>query len=125
MADGKKLNEMLAGIWDSLTDEQKAKAKECKSADELIKLAGEEGIELPDEVLDAVAGGVIYQHKDDYGRTVYDVLDDKNPNQRPYGTYYSLSQAVASTYSLGLSSQILRDEWDFAEYNAHAKCEEK
>ena len=38
--ENEKLNEMLAGIWDSLTDEQKEKAKECKTPDELIKLAG-------------------------------------------------------------------------------------
>ena len=58
--DNEKLNGMLKGVWDSLTDEQKEKAKECKTADELIKLAGEEGIELPDEVLDAVAGGYLH-----------------------------------------------------------------
>ncbi len=44
-------------MWDSLTDEQKAAAKECKSMDELAALAGAAGIELPDEMLDAVAGG--------------------------------------------------------------------
>ena len=52
-----KLNKALKGIYDSLTDEQKAKAKQCKSMEELTALAGKEGIELPDEVLDAVAGG--------------------------------------------------------------------
>lgn len=52
------LNRALAGIWDSLTDEQKAKAKECKSMDELAALAGAAGVELPDEMLDAVAGGI-------------------------------------------------------------------
>ena len=53
-----KLNAALKGIWESLTDEQKEKAKTCKSWDELTALAGKEGIELPDEVLDAVAGGI-------------------------------------------------------------------
>ena len=52
-----KLNAALKGIYDNLTDEQKEKAKECKTMDELMALAGEWGIELPDEVLDAVAGG--------------------------------------------------------------------
>ncbi len=59
--DGNKTNELnkaLAGIWDSLTDEQKAKAKTCKTTDELTELAGKEGIELPDEALDQVAGGI-------------------------------------------------------------------
>lgn len=54
-----KLTEALKGVWDSLTDEQKEKAKECKTPEELTALAGKAGIELPDEVLDAVAGGYI------------------------------------------------------------------
>ena len=67
-----KLNAALKGIWESLTDEQKEKAKTCKSWDELTALAGKEGIELPDEVLDAIAGGsyeVLYNgdmHKHKY-----------------------------------------------------------
>ena len=52
-----KMNAALKGIFDSLTDEQKAKAKACKSMDELTALAAKEGIELPDEMLDAVAAG--------------------------------------------------------------------
>ncbi|MBQ9459559.1 MAG: hypothetical protein IJU66_06455 [Oscillospiraceae bacterium] len=52
-----KLAEALKGVRDSLTDEQREKAKDCKTMDELIKLAGKEGIELPDEALDMVSGG--------------------------------------------------------------------
>lgn len=52
-----KLNAALKGIFNSLTDEQKEKAKQCKTMDELTAFAGKEGIELSDEVLDAVAGG--------------------------------------------------------------------
>ena len=52
-----KLKEALKGIYDSLTDEQKEKTKACKTMDEMMALAGEWGIELPDDVLDAVAGG--------------------------------------------------------------------
>ena len=52
-----KMQEILKGIFDNLTDEQKEKAKACKNQDELMKLAGEWGIELPDEALDAVSGG--------------------------------------------------------------------
>ncbi len=54
-----KLEAAVRGIWDSLTDEQKEKAKQCETMEELTTLAGKEGIELPDEVLDAVAGGYI------------------------------------------------------------------
>ena len=52
-----ELNEALKGMWDSLTDEQKEKAKQCQSMDELMQLAGKLGVELPDEILDSVAGG--------------------------------------------------------------------
>ena len=71
--DNEKLNELLVNVWDSLTDEQKEKAKECKTADELLKFAGEEGIELPDEVLDAVAGGALVKITDKYGYVTWNV----------------------------------------------------
>ena len=53
-----KLNETLKGIYDSLTEEQKEKAKACKTMDDFLKFAGEENINLPDELLEAVSGGV-------------------------------------------------------------------
>ncbi len=52
-----ELNKALAGMWDSLTVEQKEKAKECNSVDELMILAGRAGMELPDEMLECVTGG--------------------------------------------------------------------
>ena len=52
-----ELNKALAALWDSLTDEQKNKAKECKSTEELMLLAGAAGIELPDEMLSFATGG--------------------------------------------------------------------
>ena len=53
-----ELSAALKGIYDSLTDEQKEKAKNCKTIDELVQLAAENGMELPDEALESVAGGV-------------------------------------------------------------------
>ena len=53
-----KMEEAFKSIYDNLTDEQKAKVKACKTMDEMMVLAGEWGVELPDEVLDAVAGGI-------------------------------------------------------------------
>ena len=55
--ENEKLNQMIDDLWDSLTDEQKAKVKECKTVEELTELAGREMIELPDELLEAVSGG--------------------------------------------------------------------
>jgi len=67
--ENEKLNEMLKGLWDSLTDEQKAKAKECKTVEELVELAGREMIELPDELLEAVsAAGPLRENYIDYGK---------------------------------------------------------
>ncbi len=66
-----ELNEALKGMWDSLTEEQKEKAKECKSMDELMALAGRMGVELPDELLENVAGGIIV-----YSGRQYYVMDD-------------------------------------------------
>lgn len=41
----------------SLTEEQVAKVKSCKNADELLAVAKAEGIELTDEQLASVSGG--------------------------------------------------------------------
>ena len=43
--------------FEDLTPEQQEKAKTCKSAEELIALAKQEGFELTDEELNDVAGG--------------------------------------------------------------------
>ena len=37
--------------------EFQAKAAKCKSNEEFLALAGNEGIQLPDEIMDGVAGG--------------------------------------------------------------------
>ncbi len=46
--------ELLKG----LSEEQIAKAKACKNQEELLAFAKEEGIELSDEQLQAVSGGI-------------------------------------------------------------------
>ena len=46
-------NDLMKG----LSEEQIAKAKNCKSAEELLALAKEENIELTTEQLEAVNGG--------------------------------------------------------------------
>lgn len=40
-----------------LTPELREKAKACKSAEELVQLAKEEGLELSDDDLNAISGG--------------------------------------------------------------------
>ena len=53
----KKTKGIIDGIYETLTDEQKEKAKQCKTMDELMAFAGKEGLELPDEALEHVSGG--------------------------------------------------------------------
>ena len=48
---------MKSELLKGLTEEQIAKAKACKSQEELLALAKEEGFELNDEQLAAVSGG--------------------------------------------------------------------
>ena len=43
--------------FNDLTDEQKAKARACKTPEEMLALAKEEGYELSDDELAAVSGG--------------------------------------------------------------------
>ena len=49
----------------TLTDEQKKQLAACKSPEELTVRLGELGVELPDELLDAVAGGAYYQYNEE------------------------------------------------------------
>ena len=44
-------------LFIGLTQEQIAKVKACKSQEEILKVAKEEGLELTDEQLEAVSGG--------------------------------------------------------------------
>ena len=48
---------MREDLLKGLTDEQIAKVKACKNQEEVLKLAKEQGIELPSEQLAAVSGG--------------------------------------------------------------------
>lgn len=43
-----------------LTPEQMEKARACKSSDDLVQLAKDEGVELSDEQLESIAGGSWY-----------------------------------------------------------------
>ena len=43
--------------YDELSEEQKEKLKNCKTAEEIMALAQAEGYELSDDELEAVSGG--------------------------------------------------------------------
>ena len=52
-----KLRTGIKDLYGTLTDEQKVKAAVCRTGKDLTAFADREGVELPDELLDAVAGG--------------------------------------------------------------------
>lgn len=83
--DKEQLPQVLIELWDSLTDEQKEKAKACTSFEELVECAGEEGIELPLEMLDGVAGG--YTFYDEASHT-YQVINDDTGDVMSGGYLY-------------------------------------
>ena len=56
--DDKRLFEMMKSVLDSLSDEQKKKIRPCKNAEEIRSLVADVLSEVPDEALDAVAGGI-------------------------------------------------------------------
>ena len=54
-----KTKEKFDKFCAELTDEQKEKLQKCNSLDQFVELLGKEGIEIPDELLDGVAGGTV------------------------------------------------------------------
>ena len=57
-------------MFEGLSDDLKEKATACKTAEELMELAKSEGIELTDEQLDTISGGVEWfcgDHNQDVG----------------------------------------------------------
>ena len=66
-----QLKEKYADFIASLSDEDKAKVEACKTAEELIALVENSEGELPDDIVEAVAGGkgqeftCPYCHSDD------------------------------------------------------------
>ena len=52
-----RLEILIQSVSDHLSEEQKKKVCDFKTIDELLAFAKSEGIELSDELLDAVSGG--------------------------------------------------------------------
>ena len=124
-SNNRKLREALKSIYDSLTEEQKEKVKNCKSMDDLTLFAGKEGIELPDEVLDAVAGGYINETSDYLGWWVWDengnAVDDRPESERL--TYQSREAAIATAKRHGVSTEEINfEQWCKLTGNEWAYC---
>lgn len=115
MAEDSKFNEALRSVYNSLTDEQKAKAKACKSDEEIMQLAAAEGIELPDEILQSVSGGYVYRTemgpRAPYrANDIYDVINDKTGAAMETGI---VGQANAQARAAALGQKTLEIEWTY------------
>lgn len=104
--ENEQLSQALSELWDSLTDEQKEKARACTSFDELMECVGEEGIELPLEVLEGVVGGYTYY---DQSTHTYEIIDDETGDVVE-GGYVYLDNAQAQAQRYRLSPDLLT--WD-------------
>ena len=67
-----KLANAIKSVYDSLTDEQRKKAKACETQDELLAFLGREGVELQDDLLDNVSGGLWPMSSDDWPEGIFD-----------------------------------------------------
>ena len=47
-------------LFSNLTEDQMEKAKECKTPEEFLELAGAEGIDLTDAQMEALSGGAYF-----------------------------------------------------------------
>ena len=103
-----ELDETLVRIWDSLTEEQKEEARNCKTKEELLKLAGKYRIELSEEMLEQVAGGLIVRTG-----SVYHVMDDNDINIR-YSCAYSPTDAAKKANLNNVSGKVI----SYDEYKA-------
>ena len=61
-------------FMDGLTDAQKEALKNCKNAGEVMDFLAKEGIELTDEQLEAVSGGLNSNISAGWGTRYYDKL---------------------------------------------------
>ena len=100
------LKATLTELWASLTDEQKAKAEACTTMEELLAFAGEEKIELPDDLMDEVAGGYVYYSMEEKH---FEVIDDWSGDVMAtnFGTY---EEAEAKAQELRQSTESIG--WD-------------
>ena len=62
------MNEVIKDIYEKLNDEQKKKVDACKSEDELMELFSEWDMELPDDLVEAVGGGIYTRPEADIGQ---------------------------------------------------------
>ena len=101
------MNDNIKELWGSLTDEQRETLKNW-SGDDLLKFAGENGIEIPDELLDSVAGGYVFDpnHENFWDTPRWEVIDDWTGEVLKSGLYEEDAKKAAK--ELGQSTDEIQ-----------------
>ena len=110
MDDKKELKKLLKEIYSSLTAEQKKKVKACKTTEELLNFISEEKIELPDEIFDAISGGLIFLNAEAdafQSGLQWEVINDTTGNVD--GRFSDVWDANKFALDTGQSLEITRD----------------
>ncbi len=56
--ESREVKQIIEKMWNDLDFEQRAAIKQCRSKMDLMAFAGREGLELPDELMNNVSGGI-------------------------------------------------------------------
>jgi len=89
---------LIKKLFERMTPKQRKKACACKSKDEFLAFAEEEGIKLSDDLLEAVSGGKRSDDAVDFARDLVNSgtfcpncfgnnISDPNPNAAPGKRY--------------------------------------
>lgn len=98
--ENKKPHEQMAEILTRLTDEQKEQANACVTMDELTACPGKLGVALPDELLDAVAGGMSeLEYLEFYSNVVMPMVDRLGIGHGDWQKQNELEQKLLAQYS--------------------------
>ena len=67
---------MKKELLEGLTEDQIAKVKACDDVHDLLQLAKDEGVELTEEQLNAISGGVCSEDSDDKRKNTHRKIED-------------------------------------------------
>ena len=101
------MNDNIKELWGSLTDEQKEKLSKM-TFDDITKIAEDNGIEIPDELLDSVAGGYVFDpnHENFWDTPRWEVIDDWTGEVLKSGLYEEDAKKAAK--ELGQSTDEIQ-----------------
>ena len=113
--ENEKSMEMFAKIYENMTDDQKKRALECATSEDFMAIVENEGVEMPDDMFDDVAGGAAVLNSNKYNASVQ---NSARINQATYNqatqnanklnlSMTNASMANQATYNQAMSNQSM------------------